>query len=178
MKKNGFKIGKTEKAILVFVRKLDKETHRAPFSPKILIKKGYQRDPRTLLNTLPRLAKKGFLVRLYRGMYKSVFPGSRRVVAKEKRSIPIPRKKLTPDEWRMRIDAAMEKIAEEVKACDRKIEECHETIKQAQADIEVWKSEKKKAEKKLEEFKKVHETFMRAPEGFGEIVEALRTIGG
>lgn len=178
MRKNSFKIGKTEQEILTFVRKLDRETHRAPFSPQILIEKGYQGDPRTLRNILPRLVKKGFLVRLYKGMYKNVPPGSRKVVVKEKRVlVQIPRKKLSVEEWRIRIDGVLNKIAEEMATCGQKIEDCEKIIKEAQADIEVWKSEKKKAEKRLEEFKKVHTAFMQAPEGFGEIVETLlRTL--
>lgn len=172
MKKNGFKLGKTERAILAFARKLGCK----PFYPHTLIEEGYKGDKRTLYNTLPRLARKGFLKKLYKGLYKTLASGSRAKITKEEKAIQAPRKKLTPDEWRMRIDAAMEKASEEVTSSDKKIEDCHQAIKEAQADIEAWKAERKKAESRLEDLKKLHETFLKAPEGFGRIVEGLLAL--
>ncbi|MDP2934367.1 MAG: hypothetical protein Q8N59_01180 [bacterium] len=172
MRKNG--LGKTEKSILVFVKK---QIGTKTFSPGDLLKAGYQGDKRTLGNTLPRLAKKGFLKRFCKGVYKAARPGKENVGKVKKPVLQAPRKKLTSEEWKMKISIHLEKVSQEIASCDKKSEMRAQDIKDAQAEIEDLKRQKKEFENELEKWRKIHDLYQKNPQGFGDYIELILELG-
>ena len=168
MRNNG--LGKTEKSIMAFIRK---QIGKKIFSPADLIKAGYQGDQRVMLNTLPRLAKKGFLERLFKGTYRLGRSGRKLSKKDEKPVLRAPGKKLTPEEWKMKISTHLEKVSQAVASCDKKCEMLAEEIKDAQEGIEDQKREKKELEKELEKWRKVDDLYRTNPQGVMGLIEIL-----
>ena len=166
MRKNG--LGKTEKALMAFIRK---NIGKKIFSPADLVKAGYQENQRVMLNTLPRLAKKGFLEHLFKGTYRLARAGHKLPEKEEKPVLRAPGKKLTPEEWKMKISTHLEKVSEAIASCDKKVEMFLEQTKDAQEQIEDQKRQKKELEKELEKWRKVDDLYRTNPQGVMGLIE-------
>lgn len=166
LKNNG--LGKTEKSIMAFVRK---HIGKRIFFPADLVKAGYQGEHRVMLNTLPRLAKKGYLERLFKGTYRLARAGHKTPKKEEKLVMRAPGKKLTPEEWKMKISSHLNKVSEAVASCDTKCGMLLEQIKDAQEQIEDQKRQKKELEKELEKWRKIDDFYRTNPQEVTGLIE-------
>jgi len=167
-----FRMGKTKKQMLNFMRKLAKKEGNNPLSPQELVKRGCPVSYKYLSQLLSAMARNGLLEKTGWGKYK--LAKFRSTTKKEESTIVKPMK-TSLDEWKCKVEGRMTRVSEELEKLQTDIDRCTEAILKAQKMKTELEAKKAEVDAEMAKLKKILDLIHRCPD-FSEVIQYLKEL--